>query len=100
MLTLNRVFAISLAGLLIGLGLLFWLVFHGLQEALLKSAGQALDREGDAISQSVTDYLGHAPGAVLKFQSLLAAKLTNPADPESLRDGLLSLLIHNADISE
>jgi adenylate cyclase len=99
-LTLNRVFAISLAGLLAGLGLLFWQVFHGLEDALLKSADEARDRDSAAIAQSVTDYLNHAPGAVAKFESLLAARLTNPSDSVSLRDGLLTLLIHNADISE
>jgi adenylate cyclase len=99
-LTLNRVFALSLIGLLAGLALLFWTVFHGLESTLLKSAQLACARDSAAIGESVTEYLSHAPGAVAKFQSLLDAGLTKPNDPGSLRDGLLSLLLHNADISE
>jgi adenylate cyclase len=99
-LTLNRVFAASLAGLLAGLALLFWMVFNGLQDALLGSAEQARDRDSAVIAQSVTDYLDHAPSAADKFQSLLTAGLASPSDPGSLRNALLTLLLHNADISE
>jgi adenylate cyclase len=99
-LTLNRVFAISLLGLLAGLAGLFGLAFHGLQNALLQSAEQARDRDSAVVAQSVTDYLNHAPGAADKFQSLLTAGLTKASDPRSLRDGLLTLLLHNGDISE
>jgi adenylate cyclase len=99
-LTINRVFAVSLVGLLAGLAMLFWMVFHGLQAALLKSAEEARDRDSAVIAQGVTDYLNHAPAAADKFESLLAAGLTKAADPRSLRDGLLILLLHNGDISE
>jgi len=98
--TLNRVFALSLLGLLGGLALLFWLVFHGLQVALLKSAEEARDRDSDTIVDSVTTYLSHAPGAVAKFQALLAARLVNVSDPGSLRDALLAMIIHDGEISE
>ena len=99
-LTLNRVFAASIIGLFAGLGLLFWNVFSGLQNALLSSAAHARDRDSAVIAQSVNDYLDHAPGAVSKFETLLAAGLVNPSDPRSLRDALFTLLLHNADISE
>jgi adenylate cyclase len=99
-LTLNRVFAASLLGLFAALALLFWLVFHGLQTTLLKSAEQARDRDSAVIGQSVTDYLSHAPAATLKFESLLTAGLTKPSDLRSLRDGLLSVLLRDPDISE
>jgi adenylate cyclase len=99
-LTLNRVFVLSLAGLLAGLAILFWLIFYGLQEALLKSSEQARDRDSEVIAASVSEYLNHAPGAVAKFESFLNAGLVNTHDPESLRNALLTLLIHNGDISE
>jgi adenylate cyclase len=99
-LTLNRVFALSLIGLLAGLGLLFWLVFHGLQTALLESAEQAREKNSAVIADSVTRYLSQAPAAATDFENLLRAGLTNPADPHSLRNGLLSVLLGNPDISE
>jgi adenylate cyclase len=99
-LTLNRVFALSLAGLLAGLALLFWLVFTGLQTALLRSAQQSRDRDSAVIAASVTDYLRQAPAAAGNFVSLVRAGLTKPSDPQSLRDGLLDVLIRNKDISE
>jgi len=99
-LTLNRVFALSLFGLLAGLALLFWLVFSGLQAALLRSAEQSRNNNSAVIGQSVTDYLGQAPAAAASFESLLQAGLTKPSDLESLRDGLMSVLLRNNDISE
>ena len=57
-LTLNRVFAVSLAGLLAGLGLLFWLVFHGLHVALLRSAEEARDRDSAAIEHCRRQFAG------------------------------------------
>ena len=99
-LTLNRVFLISLLGLLAGLALLFWVAFNGLQNALLDSAQQSRDRNSAVISQSVEDNLSQAPAAAQHFESLLAAGLTNPADVHSLRNGLLTVLLQNDDISE
>ncbi len=99
-LTLNRVFAFSLIGLLAGLAGLFFLVFNGLQNALLESAEQARERNSAVIGQSVTDYLSQAPAAAANFENLLQARLTNPSDLHSLRDGLLSVLLCNPHISE
>ena len=99
-LTLNRVFALSLVGLLAGLALLFWLVFDGLQTALLSSAEQTRDKNSAVIAQSVTGYLSQAPAAAENFERLLRAGFTKPPDPQSLRDALLTVLLENGDISE
>jgi adenylate cyclase len=99
-LTLNGVFAISLVGLLAGLGLLFWMVFHGLEAALLTSAQQARDENSQIVADSVTDNLNQAPEAFDDFESLLRIGFTNPADPQSLRDGLLAVLLENDNVSE
>lgn len=99
-LTLNRVFALSLIGLLTGLALLFWLVFHGLQTALLSSASQARDKNSAVIARSVADYLSQAPLAADYFESLPRVGLTRLSDPRSLRDGLLTVLLRNREISE
>jgi adenylate cyclase len=100
MLTLNRVFVASLVGLLAGLGGLFWVVFSGLQTALLQSAEQSRERDSAVIGQSVTDYLSQAPAAATDFENLLRAGLTDPGSIHSLRDGLLSVLLANPHISE
>ncbi|MGA3172095.1 MAG: adenylate/guanylate cyclase domain-containing protein [Chthoniobacteraceae bacterium] len=99
-LTLNRVFALSLVGLLGALALLFWLVFEGLQNALLTSAQQACDRDSEVIGQDVTDYLGQAPAAAQNFEDLLQIGLTRTSDTTSLSEGLLTVLLANENISE
>jgi len=99
-LTLNRVFAASLLGLLGGLGLLLTLVFYGVQNALIKSAQLAQDQKSAVIAQSVTEQLGQAPAAVDKFGSMIKAGIVNTSDPMSLRNGLMTLLLGNEAISE
>jgi adenylate cyclase len=99
-LTLNRVFVLSLIGLLGGLALLFWLGYSGLQTALLRSAEQARDKDASDIAQSVMGYLNQAPDAVANFESLVDVGLTKPVGLHSLRDGLLAVLTENPDISE
>jgi adenylate cyclase len=99
-LTLNRVFVVSLVGLVAGLTLLFWLAYGGLRKALLQSADESRAKNSAVIAQSITDNLGQAPAAAEHFESMLAEGLTNPADVHSLRDGLLALLLQNDDISE
>jgi len=99
-LTLNRVFAFSLLGLIAGLALLFWLVFHGLQAVLLNTAQQGRDKNSAIIGGSVTDYLAQAPAAAANFQRLIDAGLTHPSDVRSVRDGLLAVLLENGHLSE
>jgi len=55
--TLNRVFLLSLLGLLAGLGLLFWLVFRGLENALLPVVSLPLARR-QFIAVPPTEWLG------------------------------------------
>ena len=99
-LTLNRVFILSLAGLLAALGVLYLVVFDGLRSAFLKSASQAGDVDSQVIRDSVSDYLSQAPDTVENFTSLLRMGLVRPDDAGSLRDGLLTILLRNEDISE
>ncbi len=99
-LTLNRVFALSLLGLLAGLGLLIWLVFAGLQKALIESANDSRARNSQVIAESVSAKLGQAPAAVENFTAFIRAGLVKTNNPRSLRDGLLTLLLRNPDISE
>src|ERR1700722_16852161 len=99
-LTLNRVFVLSLAGVLAGMALLFALVFIGLQTALLKSAELTRAENSEIVADSVNDDLGQAPAAVDNFESLLKIGFTKPSAADSLRDGLLTVLLRNDDISE
>ena len=99
-LTLNRVFVLSLVGLLAGITALFLVLFSGLQTALLKSAAQAEDNDSAVIARNVSDYLDQAPNAAKNFESLLSAGLTSSPGMQSLRDGLLTVLLENPNISE
>lgn len=99
-LTLNRVFAASLIGLLAGLASLFYIVFSGLENTLLSSARQARDKNAAIIANSITEYLDQAPAAADNFESLVRVGITRPDKPVSLRNGLLAVLMENSDISE
>ncbi len=99
-LTLNRVFAISLVGLLAGLALLFWLVFDGLEKALLQSAEQDRERNSEVVADSVAANISQASDAAAFFESLVQIKVARVSDTQSLRDALLAVLLRNKDISE
>ena len=98
--TLRQVFALSLLGLLMGLGLLFYFVFHGSKKTILESSQRLGDRASKEIVDSVTNYLQEAPMAVSDFESQIKYGLVDPKKVDSIHGGLMSLLLANQNISE
>src|SRR5206468_993235 len=98
--TLRQVFVSSLVGLLLALGLLFYLVLNGSQRTILQSGDRYRDLASREAAVRVTDYLQQAPMAVETFEQQLGHGLFQPRNPESLEPELLSLLLANQNISE
>ena len=99
-LTRQQVFGLSLLGLFLGLALLFYLVLNNTQQTILQSAERYRNLAGREVGREVTAYLDEAPMAVGHFEQDVKYGLVNTADPESIRQGLLSLLLANDNISE
>jgi adenylate cyclase len=98
--TLRQVFGFSLLGLLLGLGLLFYLVRDGSEQTLLKSADRYRRLASSIVAQRVTSYLDQAPMAVAHFEQQVKYGLIDPRNTDSLQRGLLSLLLANDNLSE
>jgi adenylate cyclase len=98
--TLRLVFGLSLLGLLLGLALLFYLVLHGSEQTTLKSSERYRELASRYVAQLVTSYLDEAPMAVTHFEQQVKYGLIDTQIFESVEEGLLSLFLANANISE
>ena len=99
-LTLRQVFGFSLLGLLLSLSLLFYLVFKGSERTILESAERLQDLAGGEVINRVSDYLNGAPRAVTQFEKQIQYGIVDTKNADSIRAGLLSLLLQNENISE
>jgi adenylate cyclase len=98
--TLRQVFGLSLLGLLLGLGLLFYLVLDRSEKIILGSSEQFRDLVSREVGQLVTTYLDEAPRAVTNFEQQIKYGLVDPKKMDSVESGLLSLLLANQNVSE
>ena len=98
--TLRLVFGLSLLGLLLGLALLFYVVFHASQNILLSSAESYRKLGGLEVEHRVKTYLEEAPMAVGHFEQQVKFGLIDTRNADSIERGLLSLLLDNDNISE
>ncbi len=98
--TRQQVFGLSLLGLFLGLAILFYLVLNNTQQSLLHSAERYRNLASRQVGREVIAYLDEAPLAVGHFEQEVRYGLVDPKDSESIKKGLLSLLLANDDISE
>lgn len=98
--TFAQVFAISLAGLIIILGLLFQLVSSSSQATIKQSSERIRDQASSAISERITQFLGEARGTTSQFQRQVEQGLLDPHDPHSVEPALISLLLADYDLGE
>ena len=98
--TLRQVSLLSFLGLLLGLALLFYLVLNGSQQSILHSAERYRELASQQVAQDVTSYLKEAPVAVTHFEQQVKYGLIDTKKPDSIQQGLLSLLLSNDNISE
>lgn len=98
--TLGQVFTLSLLGLGVGLGLLFYVVFEASRAAALESAERSREAASREIGDRVTGFLAKAPEAVEQFQLALQRGLVEARDPAAMEPALFGPLLANGDISE
>jgi adenylate cyclase len=98
--TLQKVFALSLLALVIGLALLSYPVLRGWEQTLLQSSERYRDLVAREVAQRVTNYLDEAPRAISRFDQEIQYGLIDTGKKESVEQGLLSLLLDNEKLSE
>jgi len=98
--TLRQVFGVSLLGLLLVLTLLFYLVLNGSEQSILQSSERYRDLASREVAHRVNDYLNEAPLAASRFEQQVQYGLIDPMKTDEAKQGLLSLLLANQNISE
>jgi adenylate cyclase len=99
-LTLKQLFALSLAGLTVGLALLFYLFSRGSERTILQTSEGFRDSASREVATRVVNYLNQAPAAVAHFEEQVKYGLVSPENIDSTQSGLLSLLVANDNLSE
>ena len=98
--SLRQLFAVSLLGLALSLGILFYFIFDGSQRTILQSAERFRAAASREAAARVTEYLNEAPQAVAHFEKQVQYCLVDPKNAASIQAGLLSLLLANENLSE
>jgi adenylate cyclase len=98
--TLQRVFALSLVALLIGLALIFYQVMHGWEQTLLQSSERYRDLISREVAGRVSSYLDEAPTAIDRFDKKVKYGLVDAHQIPSVEQGLLSLMLADDRLSE
>src|SRR5579862_9508693 len=98
--TLQRVFALSLVALLIGLGLIFYQVMHGWEQTLLQSSERYRDLISREVTSRVSSYLDEAPIAIGRFDKEVKYGLVDVRQIPAVEQGLLSLMLADERLSE
>ena len=98
--TLKQIFAASLLGLALALGLLYSLFFQGSQRTILQSSERFRQAASQEAADRVTASLNVAPQALEEFERQMHYGITDARNIASVEQGLLQLLIANRGISE
>src|SRR5215831_9679283 len=98
--TLGQVFGLTLLGLALVLGLLFFVVFHLSLETTEESSERIRDAASREIVERVSNFLARAPAAVAQFQQEANCDLVDARNPQAIEGALFGLLLSKGDISE
>ena len=98
--TLKQIFAVSLAGLTLALGLLYYVFFKGSERTILQSADRFRQAAGNQAADRVMNSLDTLPRVESEFESQMHYGQTDPRNASSVESGLLALLIANESLSE
>ncbi len=98
--TLQKVFALSLLALLIGLSLIFYQVMKGWEQTLLQSSERYREMIASDVARRVSNYLDEAPAAIDRFDRQVKYGLVDTHQIQSVEQGLLSLLLADNKLSE
>jgi adenylate cyclase len=98
--TLGQVFALSLVGLVVMLGLLVTIVLGASSETIEESAERLRDEATREVEGRVTAFLSRAPERVRQFQAEITHGLVDARDPAALEAELFALLLADQNLGE
>ena len=98
--TLGQVFALSLLGLAVTLGLLFAIVLNESRATIIESSERIRDQASSEISERVITFLSKAPDTVAAFQRQIKLGLIDPSDAKAVESALFALLLAESDVGE
>jgi adenylate cyclase len=99
-LTLRQVFVLTLAGLLLLLGALLYIVYDGSRRSILEGAKRLQQEAATRITEGFAGYLGSADKTLSDLGGQLADGVLRPDDPDRLESTLRSLLQTNENFAE
>jgi adenylate cyclase len=98
--TLGQVFALSLAGLVAMLALLFGIVLRASSETIEESSERLRDQAAREVENRVTNFLAGAPERVRQFQAEISNGLVEARDPASLEAAFFAQLLSDPNLGE
>jgi len=98
--TLGQVFALSLAGLVAMLALLFGIVLRASSQSIEESSESLRDQAAREVENRVTSFLAGAPERVRQFQAEISNGLVEARDPASLETAFFAQLLSDPNLGE
>src|SRR3954451_16279899 len=99
-LTLRQVFVLTLAGLLLLLGALLYIVYDGSRRSVLEGAKRLQQEAATRITEGFAGYLGTADKTLTDLGGELANGVLRPDEPVRLEAALRSLVQTNDNFAE
>src|ERR1700722_2052141 len=98
--TLARLFGLSLLGLIVLLGLLFYLLLNTSRNSVIQSSNNLHSAASRELADKVTTYLNQLSQAEDNFQAKINHEVFNPKDPIALETFLFTSILTNSNLSE
>lgn len=98
--TLAHLFGASLIGLVVLLGVLFYLLLHTSKVSVIQSSDHLRAAASREFAEKVTNYLNQLQQVEDSFQSEVSHEVFNPKDPTSLETNLFAAILTNRNLSE
>src|SRR3954454_13637759 len=99
-LTLRQVFVLTLAGLLLLLGALLYIVYDGSRRSILEGAKRLQQEAATRMTEGFAGYLGSAEKTLADLGGQLAQGVLRPDDPIRLEAALRSIVQTNENLAE
>jgi adenylate cyclase len=99
-LTLSQVFLLTLVGLLLLLGFLFYLMLSKSRESILSASNRLRHEVGTRVSAQVVAFRDQAEGVVGNIEREFQNDLVHTTDRDGLEAALFTQVLNNADIGD
>src|SRR4051812_20694738 len=99
-LSLAQLFAVTLIGLVLLLGVLFWLLLAGSRRAILETSTQMRETVSREIADKVSDYLGQADAAVRELSAQVERGVLDPHDLHAVEAALYAQLLAHENLDQ